>query len=84
MRNEVEVSCFPSQLPEFVEVDLAKLDVGQSLHLSDIKIPKGVELVELTKGSDHNYAVASIVAKRSEAEETSETTEEIKGNPEQE
>ena len=45
--SEVEVSCLPKDLPEFIEVDLAKVDVGQIVHLSDLKLPKGVELVQL-------------------------------------
>jgi len=51
---EVEVSCLPQRLPEFIEVDLTNLDVGQSIHLSDLSIPAGVELVALAHGSDLN------------------------------
>ena len=60
--NEVEVSCLPQDLPEFIEVDLAKVEVGQIVHLSDIKLPKGVELVALAHGND--LAVANIHASR--------------------
>ena len=45
--NEVDVSCLPKDLPEFIEVDLANLAVGDIVHLSDLKLPKGVELPEL-------------------------------------
>jgi large subunit ribosomal protein L25 len=60
--SEVEVSCLPKDLPEFIEVDLAKVEVGQTVHLSDLKLPKGVELVALAHGND--LAVANIHASR--------------------
>ncbi len=43
--NEIEVSCLPADLPEFIAVDLSKLDSGKSLHLDDIQLPKGVKVV---------------------------------------
>ncbi len=64
---EVEVSCLPKDLPEFIEVDLAKVEVGQIIHLSDLKLPKGVELVALAHGND--LAVANIHASRVVKEE---------------
>ncbi|TRX56398.1 50S ribosomal protein L25/general stress protein Ctc [Thalassomonas sp. M1454] len=57
--NEIEVACLPKDLPEFIEVDVANLEVGHPLHLSDIVLPKGVSSVELGKGEDHNSAVVS-------------------------
>ena len=48
--NEIDVQCLPSQLPEFIEVDLSGLSVGQSIHVSQIKLPAGVEA--LTHGTD--------------------------------
>ena len=60
--SEVEVSCQPQDLPEFIEVDLAKVEVGQIVHLADLKLPKGVELVALAHGND--LAVANIHASR--------------------
>jgi large subunit ribosomal protein L25 len=59
---EVEVSCLPKDLPEFIEVDMAAVEIGQILHLSDLKLPKGVELVALAHGND--LAVANIHASR--------------------
>ncbi|WP_020202657.1 MULTISPECIES: 50S ribosomal protein L25/general stress protein Ctc [Cupriavidus] len=55
--NELEVSCLPADLPEFIEVDLGAGELGQTLHLSDVKLPKGVSAI--THG-DENPAVASI------------------------
>jgi len=60
--SEVEVSCLPKDLPEFIEVDLAQVEVGQTLHLSNLKVPAGVELVALAHGND--LAVANIHASR--------------------
>jgi large subunit ribosomal protein L25 len=54
--TEVDVSCLPSQLPEFVEVDLSTLTSGGSVHLSHLKLPAGVELVALHRGDDPTVA----------------------------
>ncbi|WP_417663895.1 50S ribosomal protein L25/general stress protein Ctc [Pseudidiomarina donghaiensis] len=76
---DVEVTCLPKDLPEFVEVDVANLKLGETLHLTDLNMPKGVELVELAKGEDHDQAVVSITAPRveKEAEETEEVSAEV-------
>src|SRR5664280_2612500 len=47
---DVEVSCLPSVLPEYLEVDLANLDIGETIHLSDVVLPTGIEIVVLTQG----------------------------------
>jgi len=56
--NELDVTCFPDDLPEFIEVDLGTLTVGHSLHLSELKLPKGVEPA-IHKGE--NPVLATIV-----------------------
>lgn len=61
---EVEVDCLPQHLPEFIEVDLAGLDVGGSIHLSGLKVPNGVEIHALVQGADHDLLVAAIHATR--------------------
>lgn len=58
--TEVEVTCLPARLPEYIEVDLAKIDVGMTIHLSDLKLPPGVESVELLHGPGHDQSVAAI------------------------
>ena len=60
--TEAEVSCLPKDLPEFIEVDLAALEIGQSIHLSQITLPKGVEFVALAH--DNDAAVAAIAKTR--------------------
>jgi large subunit ribosomal protein L25 len=67
---EVEVSCLPKDLPEFIEVDMAAVEIGQIVHLSDLQLPKGVELVALAHGND--LAVANIHASRVAKDVTAE------------
>ena len=61
---EVEVSCLPRHLPEFIGVDVADLEVGSSIHLSDLDLPDGVSIVALGLGEDHDIPVASVAARR--------------------
>jgi large subunit ribosomal protein L25 len=52
MRSDVEVKCRADNIPEFITVDISKLELNHSIHLSDLKLPKGVEMVELAHGHD--------------------------------
>ncbi|MCB1985176.1 MAG: 50S ribosomal protein L25/general stress protein Ctc [Burkholderiales bacterium] len=61
--TEVDISCLPKDLPEFITVDLIDLAAGHTLHLSDITVPENVEITALSKGDDQ--AVAAIVIPRS-------------------
>ncbi|RUO32139.1 50S ribosomal protein L25 [Aliidiomarina sedimenti] len=70
--NEVEITVLPKDLPEYIEIDLAGMNVGDNIHLTDLKLPKGVTLVELTKGDDHDQVVVTVSAKKTEAEETAD------------
>ncbi|MEO6228417.1 MAG: 50S ribosomal protein L25/general stress protein Ctc [Thermomonas sp.] len=65
--TQVEVSCLPKDLPEFIEVDLSALEVGGIVHLSEVKLPKGVEIPALKLGKEHDVAV--VVAKHGRVEE---------------
>ncbi|GDX84101.1 50S ribosomal protein L25 [Methylococcaceae bacterium] len=60
--TSVEVFCLPAFLPDFIEVNLVNLDVGHSIHLSELKMPANVQIVELTHGPDHDLAVVSMQA----------------------
>ncbi len=76
---DIEVTCLPKYLPEYIEVDVADLKLGESLHLSNIKLPEGVVSTELSYGEDHDQPVVSIVSPRAEKvaeEETAEGEEE--------
>jgi large subunit ribosomal protein L25 len=66
MRNEAEVTCLPKDLPEFIEVDISGLSLNESIHLSQLKVPEGVTLVELAK---EDSAVVAIHSPRAEEPE---------------
>ena len=65
--NEVVVECLPKDLPEFIEVDLGNLAVGDVIHLSEIKLPAGVTVPELKLGKEHDVAVVIAKLGREEA-----------------
>lgn len=67
--TELDISCLPGDLPEFVEVDLSTLDVGHSIHLADIKLPKGVSAVQHGGEENPTIATAAIPAGKVEAAE---------------
>jgi hypothetical protein len=58
---EVELECLPKDLPEFIEVDVAGLNVGDSIHLSGVRLPAGVSIVALTHGAEHDLPVVSVI-----------------------
>ena len=66
--NDVEVSCLPKDLPEYIEIDLADLDVGGIVHLSEVKLPAGVEIPELRLGKEHDVAVVTAQELKEEVE----------------
>ena len=68
--NEIEVSCLPGQLPEFITVDLTNVDVGNSVHVADLTLPKGVTAI--THGNDLTVATASVPAGQVAAEAAAE------------
>jgi large subunit ribosomal protein L25 len=57
--TDVEISCLPKDLPEFISVDLGELSVGDIVHISDLKLPSGVEIPELRLGKEHDAAVVT-------------------------
>jgi large subunit ribosomal protein L25 len=67
--NEVEVSCLPKDLPEFVELDLSDLKPGDIVHLSQLKLPANVEIPALHLGADHDVAVVTAVTVQEEVDE---------------
>ncbi|MBC7944994.1 MAG: 50S ribosomal protein L25/general stress protein Ctc [Burkholderiales bacterium] len=88
--SDVEVSCLPADLPDSIEVDLANLALGSSVHLSELALPKGVEAIVLVRGEDPvvatvNVPRASVVEEEEEAAAAPEavaTTEAEKKEPE--
>lgn len=73
--TDIEVSCLPKDLPEFIEIDVSALEMGDSLHLSDITLPKGVVLAHATNVSNIVVAIHS-KGGSDEEEETEESEEE--------
>jgi large subunit ribosomal protein L25 len=74
--TELEVTCLPKDLPEFIEVNVAELELGQTLHISDLTLPAGVSSVELGKGESHDLAVVTLHAPKGASEEQSEEASE--------
>ncbi len=72
--TEADVSCLAKDLPEFIEVDVAKLEMGHAIHLSEIALPKGVTFVQLAHGDD--AAVVSIAKTRGSISEGATDTAE--------
>ena len=71
--TEVTVECLPKDLPEHIEIDLSGLNVGDVIHLSDIKLPAGVEIPELKLGKEHDVAV--VIAKHGREDVVEEASE---------
>mgnify|MGYP005844883447 CR=1 FL=1 len=64
---EVDITCLPKDLPEFLTADLSNLHIGESLHLSDLKLPEGVQITSLAHGGD-DLAVVTVTTVRVEEE----------------
>tara|TARA_R110000772_G_scaffold64210_1_gene143611 strand:- start:1975 stop:2607 length:633 start_codon:yes stop_codon:yes gene_type:complete len=62
--TDIEVQCLPKDLPEFIEVDMAKIETGTTLHISDLVLPAGVSSTALALGEDHDQAIATVHAPR--------------------
>jgi large subunit ribosomal protein L25 len=78
-RTEVEVSCFPANLPEYLEVDIENVELDQLLHLSDIKMPDSVELTDLIADPPRDEAIVSVHIIKVAAEPEEEEGEEAAG-----
>ena len=72
--TDIEVSCLPKDLPESIDVDMAEVDVGQIVHLSDLTLPDGVESISLSQGADYDLTVATVNKQKAvEIDEPSES-----------
>lgn len=69
LMTEVEISCLPKDLPEFLTLDVVDLELNKNLHLSDIPLPDGVEILALAAGVENDRPVVSIHTVHEEAEE---------------
>ncbi|WP_341939447.1 50S ribosomal protein L25/general stress protein Ctc [Marinimicrobium sp. C2-29] len=77
---QLEITCLPADLPEYIELDLTDLELGDSLHISDLTLPKGVESVALSHGEDHDQPVASVNKPRGMASDDAEDEAESEGD----
>ena len=88
--TEVEVECLPKDIPEFIAVDLSEMHVGDIIHLSDLKLPEGVEVLALKQGEEHDTAVVGMHIRKvveeveDEAPEAPEAPESDAGSSEEE
>jgi len=64
--SELEIRCLPGDLPEFISVDMANVQLNQIVHISDLQLPKGVESVQLSHGASHNLSVAAVHTPKAE------------------
>ncbi|MGI9318745.1 MAG: 50S ribosomal protein L25/general stress protein Ctc [bacterium] len=82
LMNEVEVTCLPNDLPENIQLDVSNLHLGESLYLSNIELPEGVQITAFSHGDEqeHDNAVVAVQAPRVEQEIEEEIeTEEVEG-----
>ncbi len=68
--TQVEIQCLAKDIPEFIEVDLEEVNLGEIVHLSDLKLPKGIELMEIIQG--HDLAVVNVMKAKMVKEEDDE------------
>ncbi|MDO6441177.1 MULTISPECIES: 50S ribosomal protein L25/general stress protein Ctc [unclassified Marinobacter] len=81
LMTEIEVACLPQNLPEFIELDLADVEMDQVVHLSDLKLPEGVRIPALQHDSEHDQAVVSI--NKPKGVKTDEAEDEAEGESEE-
>ena len=74
--TELEIKCLPGDLPEYIEVDISQLELDAALHISQIKLPKGVELATAIEDDAHDHSVISIATPKVVAEEEPEAATE--------
>jgi large subunit ribosomal protein L25 len=72
---EVELECLPKNIPDHIEVDLSEMHVGDIIHLSDLKLPEGVEVLALKHGEDNDSTVVSMHVRKVSAETEEEEAE---------
>ena len=79
LMTEIEITCLPKDLPESIEVDVAKLSVGDAVHLADLVLPDGVEITSMTSGGDGAAAIVQVAMPRMVEEEEEPDSEEVDG-----
>lgn len=77
--SDLEISCLPKDLPEYIEVDMGPLKVGENIHISDLTLPTGVESIALSHGEDYDLLVSAVNAPRGGNEDEEEATDTEEG-----
>ncbi len=72
LNTEVAISCLPKDLPDYLEIDITNVELGTTLHLSDLKLPAGVSSVDLAHGEEHDHALLNITAIKDRVEDEEE------------
>jgi large subunit ribosomal protein L25 len=81
--TDIEIQCLPKDLPEYLEVDMLEVELGDIVHLSDITLPEGAIATALELGDDHDLAIASVIAPRGiKGDDEEEAGEEADGGSE--
>ena len=80
---DLEISCLPKDLPEYIEVDMSKMDIGDSIHLSELVMPAGVTLLAIAQEPDHDQPVVSLQHSQKFEEEEEEALLEEGEEPEE-
>jgi len=69
LMSGIDIVCLAKDLPEFLEIDMSAMEIGDSLHFSDITLPSGVEIPALAQGTDHDLPVVSVQKAKTQTEE---------------
>ena len=77
--TDVEITCLPKDLPEYIEVDMSAMEIGDAVHLSEVKLPEGVEIPALAQGPEQDLVVVNIHAGHGGMEEEEEGVEGVEG-----
>jgi len=79
LMTQIEVACLPQNLPEFIEIDLFDVEMDGIVHMSDLKLPKGVRIPALQHGAEHDQAIVTINKPKGVKTDTAEDEEEGEG-----
>jgi large subunit ribosomal protein L25 len=71
--TDIEIQCLPKDIPEYIEVDMLEVEIGQIVHLSDLTLPEGVTSTALALGEDHDLAIASVNAPKGSKSDDDDT-----------
>ena len=77
--HELQITCLPRDLPEYIELDMLEVHVGDTLHITDLNLPEGVTSVDLSQGEENDHPVVSVSEIREQVIEEPEVEEAVDG-----